>query len=592
MADVTLTIGGEDSSYMAALNNSKEKTRKFGTVIVDDLVPKFGTMAAAGTTAFGVVSAGAAPAAAAVGAIGLAAFNVASDFSNATQEIQNALGLTADEAQIFGEVANEVFKSGVGDSLDEVSAALIATKQNFGEMVSASDIGVVTTQAMDLAEIMGEDVNKTLNASATLAREMGISHNQAMDLIITGSQNGLNASGDLLDTVAEYSNVFADSGLSAEQMFALLESGAAGGVLGVDKIADSVKEMGVKLNEGGEPVEEAFRNMDLAFRPFQEAVASGEKQWGDFLPQIIDGINGIEDPTQQAAAQVAVFGTMFEDLGVGATEGLTTVSDTFTDIDGAMANASENSRTLGDRFSSVWRSALDELRPLGEGIMDIAEASLPVLTEGMDRIKNTITAAGPIISNAMSQISSAFGGSGEAISGMDIAIGILSAGIDVVVSGVQTFTVVMWALGEAINGIASFFEPLDEKLTNFIDKISSFEMPDFSFPGFGGEGEGGSPFDFLPGFADGGFVPGSPGQAVPIMAHGGEFVLSNDMISSLEAQGRQSQSGQMGQGTMMPPSINATTTDVILDGQSIGQFIIEFQGNQAANAGAVGFSNL
>lgn len=587
MADVTLTIGAENSQFIKALDQSKSSTKKFGSALVDDIAPKFGVMASAGTTAFGVISAGAAPAVGAVGAIGLAAFNVANDFSKAQSDIQASLGLSARDAEIFAEVANEVFKDGVGGSLDEVSDAVIAAKQSFGEMVSASDIGPITSQAMALAEVMGEDVNKVLNTGAALARNFGISHQEAMDLMAAGQVNGANAAGDMLDTLGEYTDTLGDMGFTGEQTLSLMVSGMSGAAEGTDKAIDAINEMMDRLATGGEDVEEAFRQMGLgAFKPFEEAVRSGEKTWADFAPQIIDGLKSIDDPLAKLAAETAIFGDIPNDLGQNFIDGFTTINGAFDDTSGQAKKMLETTQTVGDRFNAVWRSGLDELRPLGEGIMDIAEASLPILSEGMDRIKDTIMAAAPLVSNAMSQISAAFGGSGEAVSGMDIAIGILSAGIDIVVSGVQAFTVVMWALGEAINGIAAFFEPLDEKLTSFIDKINSFEMPDFSFPGFGGDGEGGSPLDFLPGFADGGFVPGSPGQAVPIMAHGGEFVLSRDMISGLES-GKGPAQAPAAQGSGMT-NIDATTTDVILDGQRVGRFVTQYQGRKIKQASMIG----
>ena len=54
-------------------------------------------------------------------------------------------------------------------------------------------------------------------------------------------------------------------GFSADEFFSIMETGSAGGVLGTDKIADSVKEMGIRLNENAKGVSEAFTAMGLDF---------------------------------------------------------------------------------------------------------------------------------------------------------------------------------------------------------------------------------------------------------------------------------------------------------------------------------------
>jgi hypothetical protein len=55
----------------------------------------------------------------------------------------------------------------------------------------------------------------------------------------------------------------------------------------------------------------------------------------------------------------------------------------------------------------------------------------------------------------------------------------------------------------------------------------------------GGLGDLSSMFSTAPKKAAGGPIPGSPSQAVPIVAHGGEYVLSADVVAAIK-NGRQS----------------------------------------------------
>ena len=57
-----------------------------------------------------------------------------------------------------------------------------------------------------------------------------------------GAQNGLNKNDDLLDTINEYSVQFAKAGISAEEMFNMLQNGAEAGTWSVDKLGDAFKE--------------------------------------------------------------------------------------------------------------------------------------------------------------------------------------------------------------------------------------------------------------------------------------------------------------------------------------------------------------
>lgn len=79
--------------------------------------------------------------------------------------------------------------------------------------------------------------------------------------------------------------------------------------------------------------------------------------------------------------------------------------------------------------------------------------------------------------------------------------------------------VVQWAWG-IIQSIAGWIADKIGGVLNMIGNVGSFI-----------HSAAGSLGVSLPSFADGGFVPGSPGQARLVVAHGGEYVLSRDMLA-------------------------------------------------------------
>ena len=59
-----------------------------------------------------------------------------------------------------------------------------------------------------------------------------------MGLIAAGAQNGLDYSGELLDSISEYSVQFAKVGLDANDMFNIFQKGAESGAFNLDKVGD------------------------------------------------------------------------------------------------------------------------------------------------------------------------------------------------------------------------------------------------------------------------------------------------------------------------------------------------------------------
>ncbi len=75
----------------------------------------------------------------------------------------------------------------------------------------------------------------------------------------------------------------------------------------------------------------------------------------------------------------------------------------------------------------------------------------------------------------------------------------------------------------------------------------------------------------IPKFDEGGWVPGAPGQPRLILAHGGEFVLSRDMLSNgigVRNTGPALGTAAMGAGSAAPPVVHLET-HVYIDGQEL-----------------------
>ncbi len=326
-----------------------------------------------------LVGAGAAGVAAIAG-IGAAAFDVSQNVSNTASSIQSDLGVTADEAKRFADIAAAAWGDNFYGSIEEAGAAIVEVRKQLGDMPD-DELQRVAENAARLGDSFEMDAGESINTVKTLMEEFGLTSDQAFDFITKGMQSGLNANDDFIDSIGEYSNLFADAGFDAGQFFSIMETGQAGGVLGTDKIADSVKEMGIILSEGGDDAKAAFDLIGLSFDDIAAAVASGDSDWADYFDEIVGGLAGIEDPMKRQQAQVALFGTMAEDMGVSFTDGLSSATTALDDMAGATGTLDARYNTLGDAVEGFKRRGLLALQPIGDVLVDLANRAMPFVED-------------------------------------------------------------------------------------------------------------------------------------------------------------------------------------------------------------------
>lgn len=149
----------------------------------------------------------------------------------------------------YTDIINDIYKSGSGESLTNVSDTMAMVVQQFGKLNDA-DLSDITENTLTLEKYFGYDVQEQLRASKMLVDQFGLSADEAFSMIVQGAQSGLDKNGDLLDTINEYSVQFKDSGYSASDMFNMLSNAAQSGAWSVDKMGDAVKEFHINLSDG------------------------------------------------------------------------------------------------------------------------------------------------------------------------------------------------------------------------------------------------------------------------------------------------------------------------------------------------------
>ncbi len=366
--------------------------------------------------AFAFVAKGAAAASAAIGAAavaaGTAAVISADALDKAVSKVIAATGAGTDEAERYAEVIKGVYADNFGESFEDIAGSVSLITQNLGELDNDS-LKSITESAYALQDVFGMDVAESSRAAKAMSDNFGIAAQDAFDYIAKGAQNGLNYSGELIDSISEYSVQFAKLGFSADDMFAIFEQGAENGAWNLDKIGDAVKEFAVRAIDGSDATKEGFQAIGYDAEDMAAKFAQGGDAARDAFRTVVAALSEMEDPIARDAAGVALFGAMWEDLGTGAVASLANITDSAYDCAGAMEGIKEvNYSSLSDALGGLQRQIELLIQPLGETLIpviqeiisqisDAAEEFIPILTEKAEELINKLI---PLIEPIMSLV--------------------------------------------------------------------------------------------------------------------------------------------------------------------------------------------
>ena len=304
-----------------------------------------------------------------------AGFASALDLEDGTAKMTAALGLTATEAALAGDVAGSLYSQAYGESMSDVTGAVEAVLGSIDGLSSQApeSIESVAAAAMNLEKVFGIDVSEAA-AAAGIAIENGLAKDgaHAMDLMTSALQKVPEAMrGEVIDAANEYGGVMTGLGFTGEQAFGMLAKASDGGTIAIDKVGDALKEFTIRGTDLSKTSVAAYDAINLNASDMSNALLAGGEQAASATQQIVDGLLGITDPAAQANAAIALFGTPLEDLGVteipGFLEGLSAMDTSLGDVSG---KAGEVAETMGGTTSA-------SLETFKRGFMD-------VLTEGIE----------------------------------------------------------------------------------------------------------------------------------------------------------------------------------------------------------------
>ena len=308
------------------------------------------------------------------------------NMEDATAKVNARFDETGKVAENSADLIKRVYEQGLGESMDAVAEAIILVRDNLKGLDDVT-LEKITEQALVLEETYGIDMAESLRGINGLMQHFGTDAQTAMDMLVAGTQNGLDKTNELGDNLAEYSGKFAEAGYSSQEYFQLLQNGLEGGAYNLDKVNDAINEVTTKLADGTiadsmSKLNEETGELEEGTGKWSQSVEDTFKKWQNgeatqkqVIDAIVEDIKGTKNQQDKLNKAALAFGSMGEDGGAKFVESLTSVGDAYTNVSGKAQELQDNTTTSAQEMEAAMRKVSDAFAPIGE---DIAEILTPV----------------------------------------------------------------------------------------------------------------------------------------------------------------------------------------------------------------------
>ena len=339
-------------------------------------------------------------------------------------------GTAASDMGQYKDIINDIYESGNGESLSNVSDTMALVVQQFGDLNDA-DLSDITENLFTMESYFGYDAQEQLRAVKMLMDQFGVSSDEAFSMIIQGSQQGLDKNGDLLDSINEYAVHYQQLGYDADDFFNSLANGTASGTFSVDKLGDAMKEFGIRTKDTADSTTEGFSLIGLDADEMREKFSQGGETARQATEDTLTALFQMDDQVKMNQAGVDLFGTMWEDLGAAGVKALmdvngniTTSKETLEEVDKIKFNSVERrTESLGRKFKT------EITQPIFDKAMPKLESAMDYVSNNMDHIIDTIKKVGEAMKIALA-IGTVMKFVSSAVSGMTAVVNAIKAAKD------------------------------------------------------------------------------------------------------------------------------------------------------------------
>lgn len=309
---------------------------------------------------------------------------------SAYNSFQGQTGASAAEMDKYKEKMKELYSENYGENMQDISDAMATVVKNSKE-TDPDKIKELTKNALVLRDTFGYDVQESMRAVNMLMDQFGISGTEAFNLVVQGAQKGLDKNGDMLDSINEYSVHYKQMGYDADGFLNSLANGTDAGTFSVDKLGDAMKEFGIRSKDTADSTTEGFELIGLKADKMRDRFAQGGDEAYGATQEVLTALFNMDDKVKQNQAGVALFGTMWEDLGADGVKAL-------MNTEGELSKTKESMKELNE---IKYDDAVSNLERIGrefktEVLLPIVEKSLPKLEAGIDFVSEHLDELIPV----------------------------------------------------------------------------------------------------------------------------------------------------------------------------------------------------
>lgn len=296
----------------------------------------------------------------------------------AQKQFQASTGATTEEMRRYKSVMDDLHKNNYGEDINDVAKSMALVRQYTGEL-DASKIRDMTENGIAMRDVFGMDLGETIKGVDSLMDNMGVTSEEAFDLMAKGAQRGLDKSGELADNIAEYGSLWSQAGFSAKEMFVILENGLDSGAYNLDKVNDFVKEFGNSLADGR--IEENLGSFSEQTKSLFYQWKSGQATTKDVFRSVINDLATATNKQEMLTLASNTWSALGEDNAMKVITSLNQVNTTFDNVKGTMEEIKEvKYDTLESRFQTLGKKSQTDVA------VPIAEKALPAMEEGLDLV--------------------------------------------------------------------------------------------------------------------------------------------------------------------------------------------------------------
>ncbi len=295
--------------------------------------------------------------------------SLASDMSAAMGDFAIKTGVSQESLDGYQEVLESIYSGGYGESFADISDAMVNVKQSFGDL-SDEQLQGMTESALALRDAFGYDVSESTEAAKALMEEFGVTGEEAFNMIAKGSQDGLLASGNMLEGIE-----------ASHESFALMAEDASGTAEAMTSLKD------IEYGDMGSMLEEMGRSLEMVLLPLGEALLPVLSTLLEAAQPLMDAILALLQPildliTGAIGPLMDVLNPLIEIISTGLTEAINffsgIVSNVFSGVLDSVTNILDNFRNIigsvidfvKNVFSGNWKGAWDSVKNIFSNIWE------------------------------------------------------------------------------------------------------------------------------------------------------------------------------------------------------------------------------